>query len=675
MSTTPDAAAPPRVPARRWQAWRNRWSGRLAYTRYHGVWTPGIRWLRNKSLPVKGSAVLACLLLPLAVLLADAAGTRWHRWQDRGVAQERLAQFDAAAQLGAALQRAAAALGRGSADATEARTSLEDEGRGHARLQTLLAAAVEADPALGSAWQLLQQRRAAFLSHRSETGGTDGGLSADAYAEALALLRQTLLRDAPHESAADTALRAGVLALMPDLRDRLGLLGRTARRTVPQADAAAVARRLALQLGAVRQSLDAARAEQDLLRRSVLVDVALMDESLRRVQAYLELIDRHGAALLGGAAGTEPTRAPEALEAAGQSALAAVDALYRAGASAMSERGAATRAAQAATLRWQVALVGLSLLVAVYVLVCVYKVTAGGLRTLCGHLEQLGHGNLSIRPQGWGSDEVGRALNALGTSAAQMSQLFEAVSHGVTAVSHASREVADGNAGLSGRTGQIRQAIGDVAGRADAFSAAMERCAGQVHEAAALVREMQGDAQRSRKAMGQLRRQMQALQARSRDIEKTVGLVETVAYQTKLLSINASVEAARAGLAGKGFAVVAQEVRALAQRSEDAARRIHEIVSGSVREIEDGHLVTERANAAVAGTDRRIATIHQLMGDIVHMTRDGHAGSQAVLDITREVAASADGNARLVAQLSEASAALRTQGDTLKRSVQHFVFA
>jgi methyl-accepting chemotaxis protein len=149
--------------------------------------------------------------------------------------------------------------------------------------------------------------------------------------------------------------------------------------------------------------------------------------------------------------------------------------------------------------------------------------------------------------------------------------------------------------------------------------------------------------------------------------------MEAVAYQTKLLSLNASVEAARAGGAGKGFAVVAQEVRALAQRSEDAARSIHDIISSSITEIEEGGLMTDRASEAVGRTDELIQTVDRIMGDIVRLTRDGMSQSQEVLGITRQVEESVGGNARLVDQLSQASGALRTQGDNLKRSVQHFV--
>lgn len=672
-----------------WQRWRAQWADRIQATRYHGVWTPGIRWLRNKTLPVKAFAVLACTLLPSLLLISDVASHRWGQWQGHLHASSSLQRFEEAAHLSGAVHRVARGMfiqERGG-DQAAAGAALKAENLAFDQLQTALGEVIASDAGLASTWQLLLQRRTVFLAHRDDTRAPPPGqlserfIALQAYVDVLGQLRRQLLQgwEGQDETSHDiAALRTGVLALMPDLWDRLYPLTGFALRTFDDPDRAQRVRAIAEQLGAVRQSLQAARPAIDRVRQTNAVDVALLDESLRHIESHLGAVGRlvdvylaHPQADAGSQAALER---PEVMMEGGDRAAAAAERLFDAGAASATEALRAEEATHHGRLRWLALLVTLSMLVGAYVLVCVYKVTAGGLRTLCRHLEELGKGNLSIRPQGWGTDEVGRALNALGTSAAQMSQLFEAVSQGVTAVSHASREVADGNAGLSGRTGDIRHAIGDVAVRADAFSGAMDRCAGQVGEAAGLVRDMQGDAQRSRKAMRSLRHHMQGLQSKSREIEKTVGLVENVAYQTKLLSINASVEAARAGVAGKGFAVVAQEVRALAQRSEDAARRIHTIVSASVREIEEGHLVAERANAAVASTDRRIESIHLLMSEIVTLTQDGRSGSQAVLDITRQVEESASGNAKLVDQLSDASAALRSQGDTLKRSVQHFVF-
>jgi methyl-accepting chemotaxis protein len=203
---------------------------------------------------------------------------------------------------------------------------------------------------------------------------------------------------------------------------------------------------------------------------------------------------------------------------------------------------------------------------------------------------------------------------------------------------------------------------------------AMNRCGDEVERIAEHMRDVRADAQRSRKAMGELQSRMLSLQTKSREIGRVVMLVESVAHQTRLLSLNASVEAARAGAAGKGFAVVAQEVRDLARRSEAAARKIAEIVEASVADIQEGGLLTQRVGESVRLTDERVTEVSAIMGDIVQLTHTGRDQSHEVVGITRSVEESAGGNARMVDQLAHASADLRVHGYNLKRSMQHFVF-
>jgi methyl-accepting chemotaxis protein len=201
----------------------------------------------------------------------------------------------------------------------------------------------------------------------------------------------------------------------------------------------------------------------------------------------------------------------------------------------------------------------------------------------------------------------------------------------------------------------------------------MDACASVVERASEHARDARANARMGSKSMATLQQRMRSLEARSREINQMVTMMETVTFQTKLLSLNASVEAARAGEAGKGFAVVAQEVRALAERSEKAAGKIRDIVAASVSDIEEGSVLATRANTAVQQTDEQIQAVNALMADVVRLTREGMQESQAVLGIARTVEAAVSGNVQLIDQLSGAAGSLRDQGDALRRSVRHFV--
>ena len=91
---------------------------------------------------------------------------------------------------------------------------------------------------------------------------------------------------------------------------------------------------------------------------------------------------------------------------------------------------------------------------------------------------------------------------------------------------------------------------------------------------------------------------MAGIEEQSRQIANTVSVIDDIAFQTNLLALNAGVEAARAGDAGRGFAVVASEVRALAQRSADAAKSIQGLIADSGRRVGHGVRLVEETTAA-----------------------------------------------------------------------------
>ncbi|EHR69735.1 methyl-accepting chemotaxis protein [Burkholderiales bacterium JOSHI_001] len=659
-------------------------SGWRALTAHHGLWGPGVRLLRNMNLRGKATLVFLCILVPLVAALYDTVRTRKNTLSTVVASQGSLAQARALSALQLATPPLVHAMRRTPAGSEARQRAEQEEAKRFDALAALVAEARDDEPLLGSQFDQTARSRRSVLQQLAAQGDPLPAL--DAYDLETQALRSAIERawlTTLGQSTADDYLNKSlrvVFALnLPDLLPTVLKLGTRSDRALRGEQPTQQAMAMLGMLGEARARLRQVAPALEGLRSAGVLDNERIDQQMRQLNQLLdssELVARRvltPAAPGAEAAAMDPRAEREALAATAQAAALALTEMQFAGTQVLSERMEAVRVATRARTLFEGGALLTCLLLCGYMLVCTFKVVAGGLQALCAQVDELGRGNLSIRPRGRGQDEVGQALTTLGEAVARMSSLFEAVTQGVSAVSHASREVANGNAGLSNRTGDVRGAIHNVAERAQSFSDAMDGCAHEVEQAAEHVRTMGGDAQRSRKAMAGLRDRMRALQGKSREIGRVVELMESVAYQTKLLSLNASVEAARAGPAGKGFAVVAQEVRALAQRSEDAARTIHQIISSSISEIEEGGLMTDRASEAVGRTDELIQTVNRIMADIVRLTRDGMTQSQEVLGITRQVEESVGGNARLVDQLSQASGALRTQGDNLKRSVQHFV--
>lgn len=621
--------------------------------RYHGIWGPGVRLLRDLRLGQKAALLTAVLG---ALVLVLAAQGQWQRWGEVRAAGDALTGLRQVAAL-AHLQAMAMEL----------------------VVQGPTAAALQAEQEAAEAWEReagaggrrgalddeVAQTRKAVRAARDADGARRAVLR---HLDAVVALRREVDYDFGARLGADGASRALHDGLVwPEAAAAVHLLA--LGQALREADVDDPVRRETLSERPVelRTLVHLQRSAYERARAQLPEQAGVLDISMRGVREAIVAVQRARAAGHDG----DP-RVRERLVAALRSATLALHRVEDIGLQALRVRLDGERAAARSRLFTQGLLLSLGLLLCLYLVICSYKVIAGGLRFLCAQVDELGRGNLSIRPSGHGKDEVGQALTVLGQATARMSSLFEAVSHGVAAVSHNARMVASGNAGLSDRSGEIRRAIGGVADSTRSFADAMSRCADAVERASEQARTLRIESQRSRKAVQALEERMRSLQGKSHEIAQVVDLIAAVAYQTRLLAINASVEAARAGPAGKGFAVVAQEVRALALRSESAGRRIRTIVEASVREIDSGQQMSVRVGQALMRADESLDAVHGAITEMVSLVRASQDQSGEVLGITRAVDDTVETNDHLVHQLSQAAAELRDEGDTLKRSVQHF---
>jgi methyl-accepting chemotaxis protein len=672
------------------------WAQVTPALRRHGVWAPGVTLMRRIDLRGKALLLMLCVLLPGLLLLGNAVREA-RAGIDRVLhSQERLTQNEALRAASESLRRLQIETLQPAADATQADLAplLAQHRQRFDVLEALLGAAQNKDAAVDRAMRALHQRRAELESLYAPHAGAQLGYQAGLLATLQGSLSQLraeleslrqLIQDqaALDHDAADASRRLfnGAVRLMPQVS--LAMLSAAGSSAALYGADVSVrregARRLAQQRAEALLWLEQARAPLQRAMDAGQLSVAVVTQQLAAIDAHLGNLDRLSRVALATPGGSEfiaaaSITAPQ-LSRQTQQALDAGDAIEAAGLRALQGLMAEQLAALKRDRLVDAASVLAAMLGALYLMVCAYKVLGGGLSAVCSNVQELAKGNLGIRPKAYGDDEVGRALRSLSDAAERMSGLFDAVNHGVSAVSQASQEVAAGNGGLVQRTGEVRVAIGEVARRTIGFCGLLDDCGKEVGRAVADVNAMQDEARHSGHAMAGLRARMLALSGKSREIGHVVQMMESVALQTKLLALNALVEAAHAGPHGKGFAVVAQEVRSLALRNEEAARAIRGIISSSITEIEECHRMTERTSEAVHTTDQRIEAVHRSMGDIVRQTERGMHESQQVMSLTRQVEASIGGNAQLVDQLSNASAALRSQGETLRRSVQRFVLA
>ncbi len=232
----------------------------------------------------------------------------------------------------------------------------------------------------------------------------------------------------------------------------------------------------------------------------------------------------------------------------------------------------------------------------------------------------------------------------------------------------------------------IHQQSDDLSQRTENQAAALEQTAAAIHEltsnvgtaAAAIldvervVTEAQLEARASGKVVDDAVNAMRDIAKFSNQISTIIGVIDDISFQTNLLALNAGVEAARAGEAGRGFAVVASEVRALAQRSTEAARQINSLITGSATRVGNGVDLVGKAGEALTSLLARVQDISGLMGGVARSASAQSAGLNEVNMGVGQLDQVTQRNAAMVQTATTTSEALANEASQLVKLVSVF---
>lgn len=316
-----------------------------------------------------------------------------------------------------------------------------------------------------------------------------------------------------------------------------------------------------------------------------------------------------------------------------------------------------------------VAVSALAFLLLGYLVVISMLAVQSTLRVLMRGAHAVATGDLTGVLRLQGRDEVARIGAALDQMAVRLSSLVATIRSDASQVSMAGTQLTEGSMELSARTAQQGECLTKAALAVGALSGAVASSATESSDLDTLCNRLHDQSQAAGAVMVDTVQAMQAVQGSAEQVSAIVSLLDDLAFQTGMLALNASIEAAKAGAAGHGFSIVATEVRHLAIRSAEASDQIRHLVSTSSDQV---RLASGRLSSA-SDTSREVAKgIEQISKRLAKLSESAIGQSGELSGVTAMIGnldKLTRDNARLVEQTASASADLLQRAQALGSSV------
>ena len=265
-------------------------------------------------------------------------------------------------------------------------------------------------------------------------------------------------------------------------------------------------------------------------------------------------------------------------------------------------------------------------------------------------------------------------LQRIEEMSASLASIFDQVRVSADAIDGAAKEIAAGHVNLSQRTEEQASTLEQTASGMEELAGTVKRNAGSCEEASALSRSAEEVAQRGARTVERVVERMALIDQSSRKIADIIGVIEGIAFQTNILALNAAVEAARAGEQGRGFAVVAAEVRALAQRSAEAAKQIKALIEESAGNVAEGGKLVGETGELITQIVASVQKVAGQIGGIALASREQTVGVEEINKAVMQMESVTQQNAALVEQAAAGTLAFEEQAASLIAAVNRFKF-
>ncbi|MGC3938133.1 methyl-accepting chemotaxis protein [Roseobacter sp. EG26] len=285
---------------------------------------------------------------------------------------------------------------------------------------------------------------------------------------------------------------------------------------------------------------------------------------------------------------------------------------------------------------------------------------------------ELSQGNLGIRIDGGRKGAFLRMKDDFNTALSALSAMMAGIMESGQSVSSTSSHLETSSDTMAKRGEENAAAVEETSAAVEQIAASVRQVvvnAKSANEATLKVRE---SADRTRKVSDETEASINAMTEASEQINRVVKVIEDIAFQINLLALNAGVEAARAGEAGRGFSVVASEVRALAQRSQEAVQEISEVIDQNNHSVEVGVEQVALSRKAIEGIISEVEVASEQISEIALAVEQQSVGIEEINAAIGSIDKTAQTNAATLEEMMAASVTMSTEATTLAKALEQF---
>jgi len=297
---------------------------------------------------------------------------------------------------------------------------------------------------------------------------------------------------------------------------------------------------------------------------------------------------------------------------------------------------------------------------------------ADAVSTLARELSRLAAGDLTAQVEAKFESDYAHIKIDFNSAVDSLRAAMVEISAATGVIRDGSDDIANASDDLSQRTKRQAASLEKTAAALDEITATVKQGADGAKQASSVVSWARTDAEQAGSVVRDAIAAMGEIEQSSAQIAEIIGVIDAIAFQINLLALNAGVEAARAGDSGQGFAVVAHEVRALAQRSAEAAKEIKDLIARTTGHVKRGVYLVGGTSAALKAIVAQVAEMDQIISAIAASSQEQANGLSQVNVAVNQMDHVVQQNAAMVEQTTAAAASLRAEAARLDQRISQF---